>query len=148
MTTHVRQATASDLDLVVPLFDKYRKFYGHPSDPEGGRRFIEERLEHAESAIFLAFHDGTAVGFTLLYPSFSSGAMARIFILNDLFVLAEARGGGAGSALLQAAAEFGRDAGAVRMMLSTEITNTTAQSLYEKSGWKRDTEFLVYQLTF
>ena len=89
MTTHVRQATASDLDLVVPLFDKYRKFYGHPSDPEGGRRFIEERLEHAESTIFLAFHDSATVGFTLLYPSFSSGAMARIFILNDLFVLAE-----------------------------------------------------------
>jgi GNAT superfamily N-acetyltransferase len=37
-----------------------------------------------------------------LYPSFSSGAMARIFILNDLFVAPEARRRGAGSALLEA----------------------------------------------
>jgi ribosomal protein S18 acetylase RimI-like enzyme len=147
MATHVRQATASDLDLIVPLFDTYRQFYGHGSDPGRGRRFVEERLERAQSTIFLAFHDSAAVGFTQLYPSFSSGAMARIFILNDLFVLAEARGSGAGSALLRAAAEFGRHAGAVRMMLSTEITNTAAQSLYERSGWKRDTEFLFYQLT-
>ena len=72
--------------------------------------------------------------------------MARIFILNDLFVAPEARRRGAGSALLQAAAECGRLAGALRLVLSTEVTNTTAQSLYEKTGWKRDTTFCVYQL--
>lgn len=72
--------------------------------------------------------------------------MARIFILNDLFVAGEARGRGAGSALLDAAAAYGRSAGAVRLVLSTEVTNTTAQSVYEKLGWKRDSVFCVYQL--
>ncbi len=49
------------------------------------------------------------------------------------------------TALLQAA-NYGRGAGAIRLVLSTEIANTTAQALYERTGWKRDT-FCVYHLT-
>lgn len=141
----VRQATIADLDQLVPLFDSYRQFYRQPSDPERGRRFLRQRLERNDSAIFLAFNDGVAVGFTQLYASFSSGAMAVIFILNDLFVASEARRRGAGSALLQAAAHYGSRAGARRLVLSTEINNATAQSLYERAGWKRNTNFCVYQ---
>jgi ribosomal protein S18 acetylase RimI-like enzyme len=141
----VRQATIADADLLVPLFDAYRQFYRQPSDPERGRRFLRERFEHNDSAIFLAFDDAVAIGFTQLYPSFSSGAMAVIFILNDLFVAPEARRRGAGAALLQAAAQYGSRAGARRLVLSTEINNATAQSLYERAGWKRNTDFCVYQ---
>ena len=145
-STAIRQATAADLDAVVPLFDAYRQFYRQPAAPERARRFLLDRLENNQSVFFMAFLDSAAVGFTQLYPSFSSGAMAPIFILNDLFVAPEARRRGVGSALLQAAADHGRRAGAVRLVLSTEVTNTTAQSLYEAAGWKRDTVFCVYQL--
>ena len=72
--------------------------------------------------------------------------MARIFVLNDLFVAPQARQRGIGAALLQAAARYGRSVGAVRLALSTELTNTTAQSVYERMGWKRDAVFSVYQL--
>jgi GNAT superfamily N-acetyltransferase len=142
----VRQATVADLDLIVPLFVAYRQFYGLRSEPERARQFLVERFGHNQSVLFLAFADAAAIGFTQLYPSFSSGAMARIFILNDLFVSPGARRRGAGRALLQAAAEYGRRVGAIRLVLSTELTNTTAQALYEKAGWKRDTVFCVYQL--
>jgi GNAT superfamily N-acetyltransferase len=143
----VRQATVADLSLLVPLFDAYRQFYRQPSDVEGARRFLLQRFEHNQSVIFLAFDGAAAIGFTQLFPSFSSASMARIFILNDLFVSSEARGRGAGAALLQAAAEYGRAVGAVRLALSTEITNTTAQAAYERLGWKRDNVFYTYQLT-
>ena len=149
MTTReveVRQATVEDLDLLVPLFDAYRRFYRQPSEPVRARSFLLERFELDQSVIFLAFAGGAVIGFTQLYPSFSSGAMARIFILNDLFVAPEARRRGVGSALLQAAAQYGRRAGALRLVLSTEITNATAQAVYERIGWKRDAVFCVYQL--
>jgi ribosomal protein S18 acetylase RimI-like enzyme len=142
----VRQATIDDLDSIVPLFEAYRQFYRLPSDTEQARRFLWDRFHHNQSIIFLAFAGDAAVGFTQLYPSFSSGAMSPIFILNDLFVVPEARQRGAGSALIDAAAEHGRRAGALRLVLSTEVTNTTAQSLYQRMGWKRDTVFCVYQL--
>ena len=34
------EASAEDLDLIVPLFDQYRMFYGEPSDLALARRFI------------------------------------------------------------------------------------------------------------
>jgi len=142
----VRQATVADLDALVPLFDAYRQFYRQASDPERARQFLLERFGHNQSVIFLAWADGEAIGFTQLYPSFSSGAMARIFILNDLFVKPDARRRGTGKALLDTAAEYGRRVGAVRLALSTELSNTAAQALYEKAGWQRETVFCGYWL--
>ena len=146
MPLSIRRAALSDVSVLVPLFDAYRQFYRQPSDPEGADRFLRDRLGRNESVIFLAFDGERAVGFTQLYPSFSSGAMAPIFILNDLFVEPEARRHGVGAALLERAADHAREFGAVRLTLSTELTNTTAQSVYERHGWKRDTAFCVYQL--
>ena len=143
----VRQASIADLDVLVPLFDAYRRFYRAPGDFEGARRFLLDRFSHNQSVIFLAFEGDAPIGFTQLYPSFSSVSMARIFILNDLFVSSEARTRGAGAALLKAAADFGRSAGAVRLALTTELTNATAQAVYEHNGWKRDTAFCTYNLS-
>ena len=141
----IRQATTDDLDLVVPLFDDYRQFYGRVSDLALARSFLAERLLHQQSVILLAFDvQQRAVGFTQLFPSFSSASAARIFILNDLFVVPEMRRRGFGSALLQEAAEFARAASAVRLQLSTAATNETAQAVYEREGWRRDQTFHVY----
>lgn len=147
MQVLIRQATVADLDRLVPLFDGYRQFYGRQSEPEPIRLFLRDRFEHNQSVIFLAERGDSAVGFTQLYPSFSSGALRRIFILNDLFVDPEARQGGVGAALLEAAADYGRRVGALRLELSTKVTNQTAQALYQKLGWHRDTEFYTYELT-
>src|SRR5882672_4504084 len=120
----VRQATIQDVDLIAPLFDAYRQFYRKPSDPGLARRFLLERFEHSQSVVFLAMlQDGSAVGFTQLFPSFSSASAARILILNDLFVRPEARRMRIGSLLLSSAASFARAVGAVRLTLSTEVTN-------------------------
>jgi GNAT superfamily N-acetyltransferase len=148
MNVTVRQATVFDLDLIVPLFDAYRQFYRKPGDLELARRFLLEKFAHNESIIFLAMlPDGSAVGFTQLFPSFSSVSAARILILNDLFVRPDARRMRVGSLLLGAAAEYGRSIGAVRLTLSTEVTNVTAQSLYEGEGWVRQEEFYNYNFS-
>src|SRR5581483_4799737 len=133
VTMEVRMATAGELDVLVPLFDAYRQFYRKASDPDGARRFLAERFAKKQSTIFLAWDGGQAVGFTQLYPSFSSASMGPIYILNDLFVSPDARKLGVGRALLDAAARFGRQNGALRLALSTELTNHTAQALYEKA---------------
>ena len=142
----VRLAGLSDLDALVPLFDAYRQFYPKESDPGGARRFLRDRFERGQSVVFLAIDTGVPSGFTQLYPSFSSASMAPIYILNDLFVASKARKRGIGAALLRAAADHARRAGAVRLTLSTELSNTTAQAVYERLGWKRDTVFCVYNL--
>lgn len=140
----VRQASLVDLDALVPLFDAYRQFYGQPADLAGARQFLLDRLNRSDSVIYLACQDGVPVGFTQLYPSFSSVSMARIWILNDLYVTEFGRQKGVAKALISTATVYGRTAGAVRLTLSTAITNVPAQNLYQAIGWKRDEQFFYY----
>lgn len=140
----IRQAVATDIDVLVPLFDGYRQFYGCRSDVDGAREFLAARFANNESTIFIASLGEAVVGFAQLYPSFSSAAMARTYILNDLFVSENSRKRGAGRLLLEAAIEFARSREAVRLTLSTALDNYTAQALYAGSGWKRDEQFMVY----
>ncbi|WP_082657941.1 MULTISPECIES: GNAT family N-acetyltransferase [unclassified Sphingopyxis] len=143
---HVRLSTIDDIEKLTLLFDRYRSFYGKPSNKELAKSFLIERFQHMESIIFVADSEGDFIGFTQLYPSFSSVRASRSFILNDLFVTPEARGKGAGKALITAAANYGRAMGAVRLSLSTARDNHVAQSLYENAGWSRDDIFLSYNL--
>lgn len=143
-TLTVRQAVLADLEALAPLFDGYRQFYGQPSDISAAHAFLRARFEHGESFVFIALNGDTPVGFTQLYPSFSSVSLARIFVLNDLFVQTQARRKGVASALLSAATEFAKSLGAVRVSLSTAISNESAQAVYQAAGWKRDDQFWVY----
>lgn len=146
MSVTVRYATIEDLEQLVPLFDGYRQFYGQESDVLLAHDFLAERFRHQESVILVAESSRQMVGFTQLFPSFSSVRASRIFILNDLFVVPEARCQGVAQALLTMAAQAGRALGAVRLSLSTARTNEQAQKLYELQGWKRDETFLYYTL--
>jgi GNAT superfamily N-acetyltransferase len=142
----IRLAAQDDLPRLVPLFDRYRQFYGRPSDEAGARRFLGERMARGQSVILLAVEDGEAVGFVQLYPSFSSIRTAATFILNDLYVEPGRRRGGAGERLVEAAAAMAREAGAAGLSLVTGVDNLPARALYERLGWTRETRFLEYGL--
>jgi GNAT superfamily N-acetyltransferase len=144
----VRHAVLADLAVLAPLFDGYRQFYGRTSDLAAAEAFLRARFDHGESVVFLATDtSGRPLGFTQLYPSFSSVSLARTFILNDLFVVPDRRRGGVGSALLQAAVDHARALGAVRVSLNTDVANAAAQATYEARGWKRDHEYYAYHFT-
>ena len=142
----VFQAQSEHLDKISKLFDQYRVFYKSSSDFEAAREFLNERLEKGDSTIFVASNDRCIVGFTQLYPSFSSVSMKRVWILNDLFVDENYRGNGIANLLMSAAENFARATGAVRIILATQISNFTAQSLYESRGYAKDEEFYHYAL--
>jgi len=145
-TLFVRQALLSDLPQLVPLFDAYRQFYGKTSDPTAAHSFLLERIERAESVLFLAEDGGQGLGFAQLYPSFSSVALARTYILNDLYVNVGCRRQGVAKRLLETAADYAASAGAVRLTLTTAIGNAEARALYQAVGWQRDEQFFVYHL--
>ena len=76
---------SADRHLVIVLFDQYRKFYQQPQDPALADRFLQARLEKSEFVIFAAVDEqGKALGFTHLYPSFSSVRATKNRIVNDL----------------------------------------------------------------
>ena len=143
----VRTASLADLPALVPLFDGYRCFYDQPSDPARAEAFLRDRLTRGDSVIFLATDDsGRALGFTQLYPIFSSVQARTAWLLNDLFVAPEGRRHGVARELMDRARDHAVTSGAAWLALSTQRTNESAQRLYESLGWRRDEEFLHYEL--
>jgi len=140
----IERATEQDLVDVVGLFEKYRAFYGRDAAPEAAQHFIAERLESGDSTIFLA-RDGAegrrAVGLMQLYPLFSSTALKRLWLLNDLYVEQSHRRQGVGRLLIAAAGELCRETGARGFFLETDASNTKAQALYESIGMTRVPSF-------
>lgn len=143
----IRRADLNDLEFVVPLFNDYRQFYGQPDDTEGSKKFLGDRLRVKDSVIFLCTENDEAIGFTQLYPIFSSVRMKPALLLNDLYVHARSRKKGVGAALLKSAVKYGKETGSKWLMLSTAHDNINAQSVYEKNGWERITDvFYEYAL--
>lgn len=150
MPIEIKRIQPNEWQLVIHLFDQYRVCYKKESDLALAERFIRERLDNNESVIYVAMNGERAVGFTQLYPRYSSGRAEKNWILNDLFVDAGYRKQGIGAKLIKQAAEFAKAGGSKFIQLETMFDNYTAQSLYEGMGFIKqppDEEFYLYRLT-
>lgn len=140
----VIRAAKTNIEEIATLFDHYRMFYRQPSDVERAKQFLTERFQNKDSIIFMAVsEENKAIGFTQLYPSFSSVSTQRTYILNDLYVAETHRNKGVGEALMNRAKKFAIENGSKGLTLETEVTNP-AQHLYERLGWKKDTDKFQY----
>lgn len=139
----VRQAVLADLDGLAELFDQYRQFQGQAADRAAARAFLQARLDHGESVLFLCEQAGRALGFAQLYPMFSSVALQRVFVLNDLFVAPAGRRRGVATQLLVAVEAYAFALGAVRVSLNVVRDNRDAQALYAARGWQPDSHYIA-----
>lgn len=137
------KAHIEHLDLIVPLFDAYRVFYKQTSDLKGSKAFLHDRFLNHESVIYLAMKENNAIGFTQLYPLFSSVTMQRMFVLNDLYVDADHRNEGIGEALINTAKVLCTELNYKGLGLQTAADNP-AQKLYERLGFKIDTDLQYF----
>jgi len=137
MEIETRKIYNSEYKIVSEMFNKYRIFYKQPSDIVLAENYLKERLEQNEAHIFIAFlkSDLTPIGFTLLYPKFSSVSAKKNWHLGDLYVEREFRKQGIGEKLLQTAINFSREKNARFVSLNTAFDNHTAQKLYENFGF-------------
>ncbi len=133
-----RRATLADLDAIAPLFDAYRGFYGQPGDVDRARSWLHERMQRDESVVLVAERGARIVGFTQLYPMYSSVRTARTWVLNDLYVDEAARRSGVARALLDASAAYANEQGAAYIALETTRDNAAARALYRGAGWHED----------
>ena len=147
MPLTIRPITSLDIDDLLPLVEAYRAFYKQAPNPKT-RQYLVDRIESGEAVAYLAKLEKRAIGFTMCYPTFSTVAVAPIWLLNDLYVDETYRKQGIANSLIAAAEQGARDAGAARIWLRTAHDNLKAQRLYEKRGWKQDEVFRRYDLIF
>ncbi len=134
---------------LAELFFAYRRFYEQPDDRDRARRFLSDRLARGESLVWVAVRSGTPVGFTQVYRQFSSLRLTTTWVLNDLYVAPEARGTGAGRALVERVLTEAAAAAVAGVRLETRRDNAVARALYEHCGFSvaptAPSEFVTYE---
>jgi GNAT superfamily N-acetyltransferase len=131
---------ADQLDELLPLIAAYQRFYEvEDVDDERNRAFFSRFVAPSEDGMLIgAWHDGVPLGYACLYWTFTSLVPAEIVLMNDLYVVPEARGRGIGRALIEASAEAARERGANHLQWVTAPDNETAQRLYDSTGARRE----------
>ena len=135
----ITAVSGDELPDVLPLIADYQRFYG-VSDIDSARNheFFTQFTGPNERGILHALRlDGTAVGFSTIYFSFSSALAKPVAVLNDIFIASAWRRRGYGRALIEHASEYARNAGYARLQWLTAQDNTSAQHLYDTFGAKK-----------
>ena len=115
------------------LWQGYLAFYGASVTAEVTEAtWARLHDPHEPMHVLGAFLGGKLVGIVHYIFHRSTWAIGDYCYLQDLFTAEEARGQGAGRALIEAVYERAREAGASRVYWLTQDTNHTARALYDK----------------
>lgn len=101
--------------------------------------------DSAHCGCLMAEMDDQPIGFALYFFNFSTWLGKPGLYLEDLFVMPESRGLGAGKALLQALAKVAVERGCGRFEWSVLDWNTPAIEFYESLGAKPQSEWIIYR---
>jgi GNAT superfamily N-acetyltransferase len=129
----VRDLQEQDRDAWSELWAGYLRFYRAELAPEVTEQTFARMTERRDGCFGLAAEadDGTLAGFShcVLHPTtWSQGGTCY---LEDLYVDPGHRGTAAARALIEAATEQGRAAGAETLYWHTQAFNGRARSLYD-----------------
>lgn len=145
----VRRARAGEAGILLELIRglaEYEKLA--PPDEAAEQRLVRDifggrpRLD-----AFLVFADGRAAGYALVLETYSSFLALPTLYLEDIFVLPEFRGRGAGKALFRAMVREARDRGCGRMEWVVLDWNTSAQEFYRRYGAEELGNWITMRLT-
>ena len=136
MSLIIRKVEAIDRDQLTELMYQYIvDFYKRPKPPiEKIHNLIELLLENNRGIQFIAEKEGELLGFATLYYSFSTTKADKITIMNDLFVIENARGSGVADELFKTCDIFTKENGYAHMSWVTSGDNKRAQRFYDKMG--------------
>ena len=129
-SSEIRKAGAEDAPDVARLLHDFNTEYDDPTPavPVLAKR-VDELL--ADEAIVVLLSGAPPVGIALFRIRPSLWSSAADVYLEELYVVPAQRGKGIGKALLSAAIDAARKAGANHFELTTGETDTEARALYE-----------------
>jgi ribosomal protein S18 acetylase RimI-like enzyme len=144
----IAPVTEADLPDLLPLMRAYCDFYRvAPSDDDllaMSRALIADH-EHEGVQLLARDSSGAAVGFATVFWSWQTLDAGRAGVMNDLYVVAEARGRGIGRALIEECRGRCRERGAKVLVWDTAPDNHTAQALYRSLGAEEES-WLAFSL--
>jgi GNAT superfamily N-acetyltransferase len=132
----VRPAGPSDGDAFLQLVAGLADYENYPPPDTAGReRLLEDAFgERNRFDVLLAEIEGRAVGYAVIFETYSTFLARPKLYLEDLFVDPQFRGSGAGRALFAACAQEAVRRGCVRMQWTVLDWNAPAIRFYQQLG--------------
>ena len=149
MPLHIRTATPDDAELILRFITElaiYEKAEHEVKTDAAGIRdslFADGSTAHG----LICENDGQPIGYAVYFFNYSTWLGKHGLYLEDLYVSPEARGLGAGKALLRHLAQLAVARGCGRFEWSVLDWNTPAIDFYESFGARPQSEWTTYRLT-
>lgn len=145
---HVRPADPADIALILRLVRELAEYEREPDAVVATEAMLHDALfarRVAEAVI--AELDGAPVGFALFFHNFSTWTGKPGIYLEDLYVTPEARGAGAGKALLRHIAGLALDRDCGRFEWAVLDWNQPAIDFYRAMGAVGMEEWTIQRVT-
>ena len=144
----VTNVTIVDADLsrpehqnaLVTMLDAYMRDPmegGQPPSERVKRDLIPGLRAHPACYVFLAYRDGSPVGFSICFLGFSTFNARPLINIHDIFVDSSVRGMGIGAMLLKRIEAKAHELNCCRITLEVREDNRVARGLYRKVGFDR-----------
>ncbi|MBP3974349.1 GNAT family N-acetyltransferase [Pseudoxanthomonas spadix] len=148
MSLQIRPATRADVPLLRELIQALAEYEREPDAVKASEADLARSLfdEGATAHAVICEQDGVAVGFAVYFFNYSTWLGRNGLYLEDLFVRPQARGQGAGLALLRYLARLAVAQGCGRFEWSVLDWNQPAIDFYRAAGARPMDQWTVYRM--
>ncbi len=144
----IRTATPQDVALILDLIRELAVYEREPHAVVATEAMLHKALfETRVAESLIAELDGKPVGFALFFHNFSTWTGKPGIYLEDLYVTPDARGAGAGKALLRHLAGIALDRDCGRFEWAVLDWNTPAIDFYRAMGAEAMEEWTVQRVS-
>ena len=149
MTIAIRPASSGDVPTILRFIRELAAYEREPDAVEATVPMLRDALFGPAPAAeaLIAERSGASIGFALFFHTFSTWTGRRGLWLEDLYVTPEARGSGAGAALLKALAGIAIDRDCPRLEWTVLDWNTPAIKFYRAKGARPQDEWTTQRVT-
>ena len=148
--TRIRPAAPADVPTVLRFVRELAAFEREPDAVEATEESFAQALfgeRPTAEAVIAEDKGGAAMGFALFFHNFSTWTGRRGLYLEDLYVTPEARGRGAGTALLRHLAGLAVERGCARFEWAVLDWNAPAIAVYRRLGAEPLEEWTVQRVS-
>ncbi len=132
----MRTAVAADVAAILDMMVDFNRGEGIAWTPARGEAPLRRLVaDPTLGTVGLAEADGAPVGYFVVTWGFDLEWDGRDAFVTEIYLVPDARGRGAGRALLAGAERAARDAGARALHLMVRHENAPAIALYEGAGY-------------
>ena len=149
MPLNIRPATPDDAELILRFITDLAIYEKAEHEVKTDAAGIRDSLfgEGSTAHGLICENDGQPIGYAVYFFNYSTWLGKHGLYLEDLYVSPEARGLGAGKALLRHLAQLAVARGCGRFEWSVLDWNTPAIEFYESFGARPQSEWTIYRLT-